>query len=95
MLLALGQVAHGGLLGRVADRFEALAEAALTPVIVLLGLPSRGEAADGLVNWVGRLLIEAAGEVTGDRWLVGLHAPMIVAAGGRSTGLRAGVIAND
>ena len=95
MLLALGEVAHGGLLGGVGERFEALAEAALTLVIVRLGLLAGGEAADGLVSWVARLLIEAAGEVTGDRWLVGLHAPMILAAGGRSTGLRAGVIAND
>jgi hypothetical protein len=95
VLLALGEVTHGGLLGRVADRFEIIAEAALTPVIVRLGLLSGGEAADGLVSWVDRLLIEAAGEVSGDRWLVGLHAPMILAAGGRSTGLRAGVIAND
>jgi hypothetical protein len=95
VLLALGEVVHDGLLGRVADRFEALAEAALTPVIVRLGLLSGGEAADGLVSWVDRLLIEAAGEVSGDRWLVDLHAPMILAAGGRSTGLRAGVIAND
>jgi hypothetical protein len=50
---------------------EALAEAALTPVIVRLGLLSGGEAANGLVSWVDRLLIEAAGEVSEATRLIG------------------------